>query len=119
MTDVGESLTVGEVVERYGVPRSLSRSTVVTMMERLRAKGYLNRQQESGVYRYAAVSGEAEVLSGIVQRFIERTLGGSLTPLTTYFSHRQRLTDEELEQLSHLLNKLEGGNDDKTGKEQS
>ena len=39
--------TVGEVASGYGEARGLARSTVLTMMERLRAKGYLQRQQVS------------------------------------------------------------------------
>ena len=47
------SATVAEVVERFGQPRGLARSTVLTMMERLRKKGHLSRKQVDGLYRYA------------------------------------------------------------------
>jgi hypothetical protein len=47
--------SVGEVAGGYGEARGLARSTVLTMMERLRAKGYLQRQQQD-VYRYQATA---------------------------------------------------------------
>jgi len=54
LRDVAETgpSTVGEVAERFGEPRGLARSTVLTMMERLRQKGHLEREQVEGVYRY-------------------------------------------------------------------
>ncbi|HZM63357.1 MAG TPA: BlaI/MecI/CopY family transcriptional regulator, partial [Vicinamibacterales bacterium] len=45
--------TAGEAAERFGQPRGLARSTVLTMMERLRKKGHLTRRQQGGVYHYA------------------------------------------------------------------
>ena len=42
------SLTVGEASEEFGAPRGLARSTVLTMMERLRGKGHLGRRLAEG-----------------------------------------------------------------------
>ena len=56
--------TVGEVAERFGAPRDLARSTVLTMMERLRAKGYLVRRRKEGVYHYAAKDSPGELMRG-------------------------------------------------------
>ena len=55
LSEHGEA-SVGEVAAAFGEPRGLARSTVLTMMERLRAKAYLRRRQVDGVYRYAAVA---------------------------------------------------------------
>ena len=38
-----EPASVGEVAAGFGEARGLARSTVLTMMERLRTKGYLQR----------------------------------------------------------------------------
>ena len=45
--------TVAEAVEGFGQPRGLARSTVLTMMDRLRRKGHLSRRTVNGVYLYA------------------------------------------------------------------
>jgi predicted transcriptional regulator len=104
----GTPRTVGEVAEAYGAPRGLSRSTVVTVMERLRAKGYLEREKgPDGVFRYAPAAAQEEVMGGLIDRFIERTLSGSLTPLAAYFGRRKRLSPDEQRQLESLLAKLE------------
>ena len=48
--------SVGEVAAAFGESRGLARSTVLTMMERLRAKAYLKRKQVEGVYRYSTTA---------------------------------------------------------------
>ena len=58
-------LSVGEVTARFGEPRGLARTTVLTVMERLREKGYLTRTKQAGVFRYAPYAGKAEVLEEI------------------------------------------------------
>ena len=72
--------TVGEVAGGFGEPRALARSTVLTMMERLRGKGYLGRRQIKGVYRYSAATGPAEAMRSAVGSFVEKTLSGSVSP---------------------------------------
>ena len=101
------ALTVGEVATGYGDENGLARSTIDTMMERLCKKGYLKRSRQEGVFRYAATSSHQELMSGLVQQFVERTLTGSLTPLVTYFSRQNRLSEAELAELERLVEKLQ------------
>jgi predicted transcriptional regulator len=97
--------SVGELQARFGEPRGLARSTILTMMERLRAKGYLVRRRQDGVFRYAPRAGR-DVRSGIVGRFVENALGGSLSPFVAYLSGRERITDEELRELQKVVEGL-------------
>jgi len=97
--------SVGELRARYGEPNGLARSTVLTMMERLRRKGYLTRRREDGVYRYHPRGGD-QVLSGLVGRFVERALGGSLSPFVAYLADREAVSDVELRELEKLVDRL-------------
>lgn len=99
--------TVGEVADGFGRERSLARSTVLTMMERLRRKGYLGRRIVGGVYRYRARTSSAELLLGLVRRFVEKNLGGSVTPFVAYLNETARLTDTELRELEDLVSRLQ------------
>jgi len=99
--------TVGEVAEAFGQERGLARSTVLTMMERLRKKGYLGRQLVGGVYRYQAKTSSAELLRGLVRRFVEKSLGGSVAPFVAYLNETRDLSDEELQELEDLVSKLQ------------
>ena len=66
IVDAHGATTVAEVVERFGQPRGLARSTVLTMMERLRKKGHLSRQQVGGIYRYATRTAPGEAVQHAV-----------------------------------------------------
>lgn len=99
-------VSVGEVLEAFGAPRGLARSTVLTMMERLRQKGYLDREQVEGVYRYQAGSSPGELLQGAVRTFVEKTLDGSVSPFVTYLTERSEVSDEELAELEQLVDRL-------------
>jgi predicted transcriptional regulator len=101
------ALTVGQAAERFGVPRGLARSTVLTMMERLRKKGHLTRRQVEGVYQYAPRTAPGAAVRQAVQSFVDRTLGGSVAPFVAYLSERERLSDEELVELESLVARLQ------------
>jgi predicted transcriptional regulator len=99
--------TVGEAVDGFGEPRDLARSTVLTMMERLRRKGHLARKSVNGVYRYQTRVSSAELLRGVVRRFVEGNLGGSVAPFVAYLSESTDVTADELRQLEEAVARLQ------------
>jgi predicted transcriptional regulator len=102
-----ESFTAGEIADGYGKERNLARTTVLTMMERLRKKGYLSRRLVAGVYRYNTIKSSADLLRGLVGRFIEKNLGGSVAPFLAYLNETAPLTNKELRTLEKLIARLE------------
>ena len=101
--------SVGDVAESFGAPRGLARSTVLTMMERLRKKGVLARKLAGGVYQYRAQRSSAELLQGAVERFVERHLEGSVSPFLAYLSGSPGLSDAELSELEEIVGRLKAG----------
>ena len=99
--------TVGEAAEAFGGPRGLARSTVLTMMERLRGKGHLARRRVDGVYRYTTTRPAEEVLRGVVARFVEGTLRGSVSPFVAYLAAADSVTDDELAELEAIVSRLQ------------
>ena len=99
--------TVGEVAERYGERQGLARSTILTVMERLRAKGHLTRHKVEGVYQYASRVPKAELLRGVVGDFVQRALAGSLSPFAAYLAQAETVSDEELQQLQDVVRRLQ------------
>ena len=99
-------LTVGQAAEEFGTSRGLARSTVLTMMERLRRKGHLSRRMADGVYRYRARVTSADLLKGAVQRFVERNLDGSVSPFLAYLSESTELSADEVRQLERIVGRL-------------
>lgn len=100
-------LSVSEVAKRYGEPKGLARTTVLTMMETLRKKGYLTRSKENAAYRYSPRIPQNEVLRGLVRNFVERTLGGSLAPFVAYLAEAKHLSDEEIALLQRRVEELD------------
>jgi predicted transcriptional regulator len=96
-------LSVGEVVTRFGEPRGLARTTILTVMERLREKGYLTRAREEGVFRYAPRVEKAAVLRDLVREFVEKALAGSVSPFFAYLAQEKDLSEEEIAALQALL----------------
>jgi predicted transcriptional regulator len=106
IADTG-SVSVAEAVEQFGTTRGLARSTVLTMMERLRRKGYLSRRMTQGVFRYRALSSSADLLKDAVQRFVERNLDGSVSPFLAYLSENAELSEEERQDLERIVARLD------------
>jgi len=100
-------VSVGRVAEGFGTPRGLARSTVLTMMERLRQKGHLNREQaDGGIYQYSSPLPSGEVMRGAVQSFVEKTLSGSVSPFVAYLTETAEVSESELSELEELVARL-------------
>lgn len=99
-------VTAREVAERFGDEQGLARTTILTVMERLRRKGFITRRRREGVYHYSPRVAQQEVLQGIVRQFIERTLGGSVSPVVAYLSQARKVSDSDLQELQRLVDEL-------------
>src|SRR5688572_11112883 len=73
-------IRVGEVAEHFANTTGRARTTVLTVMERLRAKGYLSRKRIDGTWHYSPKLAKGTLLRGLVRRFVDESLAGSLTP---------------------------------------
>ncbi|GAB3779456.1 BlaI/MecI/CopY family transcriptional regulator [Dyella agri] len=102
-----EPVSVGEMAAGFGEAHGLARSTVLTMMERLRAKGYLKRRQAQGMYRYSTATGPGEAMRRAVDSFVENTLRGSVSPFVAWMAERGEVSDEELAELQALVARLQ------------
>jgi predicted transcriptional regulator len=100
-------VTVGEVAERFGEAQGLARSTILTVMERLRKKGHLTRRKVEGVFQYSSPVPASELLRGVVGDFVQRSLAGSLSPFVTYLAEAEDVSEEELKQLQDVVARLQ------------
>lgn len=101
--------TAREAADEFGEANGYARTTVLTLLERLRQKGYLSRTKVEGVFRYRSVLSTEDLMSGVVGRFVQRSLGGSVSPLVAFLSQNRKLSDEELAELRRLVDSMEGG----------
>jgi predicted transcriptional regulator len=99
--------SVGDVAKVFGVERGLARTTVQTMMERLVAKGFLDRRQVRSVFQYSPAKSATKVVANLVSDFVRGVLGGSVSPFFAYLSENQKLTAQELAELRSLVAKID------------
>jgi predicted transcriptional regulator len=99
-------ITAREVAEAFGEERGLARTTILTVIERLRKKGYLARSRKDGVFHYTPSVPQTEVVQGLVGEFIERTLGGSVSPVVAYLAKTRDVSSQELDELQRLVDEL-------------
>ena len=99
-------LTATDLWDAFGAPRGLARTTVLTVLERLRTKGHVVRRRENGVFVYRALEGHVETMRRSVGQFVDRALGGSISPFAAYLSERTDVTDEELTALNRAVRAL-------------
>ena len=99
--------SVGEVADHFAQTTGQARTTILTIMERLRKKGYLSRKQIKGVYHYSPKVAKQDFLRGLVRTFVDNTLGGSVSPFVAYLSESGPVSDQDLEHLKKLVRELE------------
>jgi predicted transcriptional regulator len=100
-------ITVREVANHFAETSGQARTTLLTVMERLRSKGYLTRRKSSGVHRYSPTVSKKELLHQIVGDFVEDVLGGSLSPFVAYLTQSSVLSREEVRRLEGLIKRME------------
>ena len=64
--------SVSEVAGEFERSHGLARTTLLTVMERLRTKGFLVREKLDGVFRYAPSEPHSDQMRELVSRFVER-----------------------------------------------
>ena len=104
--------TVTEVGDYLTATKGQTRNTALNMMERLRQKGFVDRQKVDGVFRYSPAAEKGTLFQGFVEDFVNGVLGGSVSPLVAYLGSRTEVDDRQLEELRQLVRNLEANRDD-------
>jgi predicted transcriptional regulator len=103
------SVTSGAVAEHFAQARNVARTTVVTMMDRLRKKGYLVRKKIDGIYRYSSRMPESTLLQSLIRDFADRVLGGSIEPFASFLAKRANLSKRQRQDLAQIIRDIETG----------
>jgi predicted transcriptional regulator len=87
--------------------RDVTRSTVLTVIQRLEAKRFLTRVPGHRPIRFRATVDENRMLSQLLHRFVERILGGSTEPLVAYLAESRNLSPHDLKLLQRVARKVD------------
>ncbi|MCB0384187.1 MAG: BlaI/MecI/CopY family transcriptional regulator [Bdellovibrionales bacterium] len=111
-----EPVSVREVADSFARSQGLARTTILTVMDRLRAKGYLSRKKSGGLFVYKTCQKKSQVLRHQVKDFVEKNLGGYVSPFLAYLNdERVMLDQDEIAELKRLIARYE--RDDNKGVE--
>lgn len=100
-------VTVRDVAEHISQTKGHVRTTVLNVMARLCRKGYLQRAKVDGVFQYRPRLAKGELLRRLVRDFVDRALGGSLSPFVAYLAEDARLSADDLTRLRQLVRELD------------
>ncbi len=98
--------TVREVADHIEQSTGQARTTVLTLMERLRKKRLLTRRKVKGVNRYSPRLTRTELMHSLVTEFVADVLKGSMSPFLAYLSENPNLSREELQELRRLVDQF-------------
>jgi BlaI family penicillinase repressor len=97
------SATVREVYEELLKHRKIAYTTVMTMMGILEQKGHLTKSDSERAYVYSPAQPQREVVGNMVHDFVKRVFDGSAKPLLVHLVENQKISQDELDEISELL----------------
>ncbi len=100
-------IRVKDVADHMASVSGQARTTILTVLERLRKKGFLNRRKLDGVYHYAPRVPKSDVFQEVIGDFVDGVLQGSVSPFVAYLNQSTDLTEQEIRELKALVANLE------------
>lgn len=94
-----ESLTVRDVLLRLDREPPLAYTTVLTVLDNLHRKGFLNRQKEGRAYRYEPTQGRADHVAELMHEL----LSGSGDRSVTLLKFLDAMSPKEVARLKRAL----------------
>ena len=100
--------TVREVFETLGESKTTGYTTVLKTMQIMSEKGLVVRDESERAHRYEPAAPEDETQRRLVGDLLRRAFDGSAKKLVMQALSAERASSEELEEIRHLLDELEG-----------
>jgi predicted transcriptional regulator len=99
--------TVREVQERLvNSGCDWQRSTVITLLQRLETKGYVDSDKSAHAFVFRAVVSRDDLVHQRMCELAEELCDGRAAPLLLSFAQRQRFSPAELDELKNLVDEL-------------
>jgi len=98
-----KTATVRDVYEALRERKGVAYTTVMTMMNILESKGHLVKRPEGRAYVYEPSQAQTQVISGMVQEFMDRVFDGAARPLVLSLLQERKLSRKDLEEISRLI----------------
>jgi BlaI family penicillinase repressor len=96
--------TVNEVQSRLG--DELAYTTVLTMLRKLEAKGYVGHEEEGRAHRFHALIERAAAQEGALKALVAKLFKGSSDALLLHLVSRDKLSAKQVERIEAQLRKV-------------
>ena len=108
-----ERATGRELCERLEKRCSWNRSTTLTLLRRMEAKGAVSASQDGAVKTFSPLLRREDAALRETESFLSRVYHGSLSMMVSTLSQKQALSQKEIDELYALLKEAEVKKDDK------
>jgi predicted transcriptional regulator len=95
--------TVHDVKDAISRARKPAYSTILTMMRKLEAKGYLKHEVDERTYVYDATISRQDARRSMLGDLLERVFEGSPSLLMSSLVEENRITEKELREIKRLV----------------
>ena len=102
-----QEASVREVHEAFPEDRQSEFTVVQTYLRRLESKGYVTSRLEGRTKIYRPKIKPKTVIRETVDDLVDRLFGGEKLPLMQHLIEDQSLSDEDIQQLRELLDRME------------
>ena len=96
-----------ECVEYMNKSVGWSRSTTLTMLRRMTEKGLISCADDGEVLRYSPLIRREDAAERETTHFLDRVYQGSVSMLMSAFTKKQKLTQDEINELYAILHRAE------------
>ncbi len=97
-------LTARQIRERlYPDAAKAQHGTVQRLLQRLKDKGYVERDRSLPVHLFSAALSRQTYACSQLESLAARLTGGSLAPLITHLVEEKRISQEEIDQIRAIL----------------
>ncbi len=98
-------VTVQDVWRALSAKRTVARNTVLTLMTRLEAKGWLRHRAAGNAFLYTAARKRGSVLPQFVSHVVDTVFQGSVFGLVSALLEARPVSKEEAEEIRDLIDK--------------
>lgn len=95
--------TVRDVYEMLRERKPVAYTTVMTMMNILETKGHLVKRPAGRAYVYEPAQAKTQVISNMVQDFLDRVFNGAAQPLLLNLVQDRKVSKDDLDEISRLI----------------
>ncbi len=95
--------TANEIIAKLAKSTDWKPTTIKTLLSRLVRKNALRYEKMNRTYHYYTLIPEKDCVKAESQSFLKKVYGGALKPLVANFLDLEQLTEEDIEELKHIL----------------